>query len=190
MKMCVEKRKNAIKTIQEYFIYFMLYSFIGWCYEVFLEVVIYKWGFSNRGVLFGPYCVVYGFGALLLVFALGKVKNKKIKVGKWNISPVLVFVCIIVITTLVELGASYILEWIKGEWLWDYSRFALDFQGRIAPNPSIRFGIGGMVFLYVLQPLFCRITHAMSKKVLLVVSSSLGWILAIDVIVMLLSYHP
>ena len=36
-------------------IWFILYSFIGWFYEVFLEVVVYKWGFSDRGVLFGPY---------------------------------------------------------------------------------------------------------------------------------------
>lgn len=51
------------KNLNNYIIYFMLYSIIGWLYEVFLEVVIYKWGFSNRGVLFGPYLPVYGFGA-------------------------------------------------------------------------------------------------------------------------------
>ena len=49
------------RKIEEYFLYFILYSMIGWFYEVFLEVVVYRWGFSNRGVLFGPYCVVYGF---------------------------------------------------------------------------------------------------------------------------------
>ena len=36
------------RKVQEYFFYFMLYSILGWIYEVFLEVVIYKWGFSNR----------------------------------------------------------------------------------------------------------------------------------------------
>ena len=49
-----------MKKLQEYFLYFMFYSIIGWCYEVFLEVVVYRWGFSNRGVLFGPYCVISG----------------------------------------------------------------------------------------------------------------------------------
>lgn len=49
-----EKLKQAIpKKFAEYFFYFILYSFIGWVYEVFLEVVVYRWGFSNRGVLFG-----------------------------------------------------------------------------------------------------------------------------------------
>ena len=53
--------------LSRWFLYFFCYSVIGWCYEVFLEVVIYRWGFSNRGVLFGPYCPVYGFGALIFL---------------------------------------------------------------------------------------------------------------------------
>ena len=57
-----------LKNAAKYFLFFVFYSVIGWLYEVFLEVVVYRWGFSNRGVLFGPYCVIYGFGALLLIF--------------------------------------------------------------------------------------------------------------------------
>ena len=142
------------RKVQEYFFYFMLYSMIGWIYEVFLEVVVYRWGFSNRGVLFGPYCVIYGFGALILIFTLGGLQKKKIYLGKILATPLLVFVGIVVITTVVELIGSYIMEFTSGGWMWDYTRFAFNFQGRIALNPSIRFGIGGMIFLYVLQPLF------------------------------------
>ena len=76
-----------MKKLQEYFLYFMFYSIIGWCYEVFLEVVVYRWGFSNRGVLFGPYCVIYGFGALILIFSLSWLMKKKIRVWKLNITP-------------------------------------------------------------------------------------------------------
>ena len=60
--------KKLIERISSYVIYFMLYAMIGWIYEVFLEVVVYRWGFSNRGVLFGPWLPVYGFGALLFIF--------------------------------------------------------------------------------------------------------------------------
>ena len=56
--------------VNKYFLYFMMYAIIGWIYEVFLEVVVYHWGFSNRGVLFGPYCPVYGFGALAFIFTM------------------------------------------------------------------------------------------------------------------------
>lgn len=160
----------------------MFYSIIGWCYEVFLEVVVYRWGFSNRGVLFGPYCVIYGFGALILLFSLGWLMKRKIRAGKWNITPVLVFLGIVAITTAVELAASYIMEATRGEWMWDYTRFAFNFQGRVALNPSIRFGIGGMLFLYILQPLFERGVRKMPEKAFRIVSGVLALLLCADVI--------
>ena len=42
-----------------------------------------------------------------------------------------------------RLITSYIMEWTTGSWLWDYTRFTPNFQGRIALNPSLRFGVGG-----------------------------------------------
>ena len=69
------------EKLSRYFFYFMLYSIIGWIYEVFLEVVIYHWGYSNRGVLFGPCCVIYGVGALILLFSLQGLKRQSIRLG-------------------------------------------------------------------------------------------------------------
>lgn len=170
------------KKMQEYFLYFMMYSIIGWIYEVFLEVVIYRWGFSNRGVLFGPYCVVYGFGALLLIFLLGRLKTKRITIGRISITPLLVFAGIVLITTVVELIASYLMEFTRGEWLWDYTRFSFNFEGRIALNPSIRFGIGGMIFLYLLQPLFSKAAEALGVRKVSIISGFLTLILVTDCI--------
>ncbi len=173
---------SRVRTAAEYFIYFMLYSIIGWIYEVFLEVVVYRWGFSNRGVLFGPYCVIYGFGALILIFSLSWLQKKRIHIGKVLITPLFVFIGIVLITTIVELIGSYIMELTRGEWLWDYTRFAFNFEGRIALNPSIRFGIGGMIFLYGLQPLFRRLCSIYTDRVIYTVSSVLAVILLADVI--------
>lgn len=36
---------GAFKKGQALFLYFMAYAVIGWIYEVFLEVVVYRWGF-------------------------------------------------------------------------------------------------------------------------------------------------
>lgn len=170
------------KKIAEYYLYFMMYSILGWIYEVFLEVVIYRWGFSNRGVLFGPYCIIYGFGALLLIFSLSRLQKKRLYIGKFLVTPVLVFVGIVIITTVVELIASYIMEFTRGEWLWDYTRFSFNFQGRIALNPSIRFGIGGMLFLYLLQPLFQKLTRKMSDRTLYTVSLIILLVFITDII--------
>lgn len=41
--------KNKLAKLM---IYFTLYSVLGWIYEIFLEVVVYRWGYADRGVLF------------------------------------------------------------------------------------------------------------------------------------------
>lgn len=171
-----------MRKIQLIFLYFLLTSHLGWLYEVFLEVVVYRWGFSDRGVLFGPYCVVYGSGAVVLLAALFPLLKRKICLKRVNITPLLVFIAIVIITTIIELLASYIMEITTGGWLWDYTRFALNFQGRIALNPSLRFGLGGMFFLYILYPLFIKITSHAGNFLISRITAFLGILFAIDCI--------
>ena len=180
-----EPGKPVRRTADEYFLYFMMYSVIGWLYEVFLEVCVYQWGFSNRGVLFGPYCVVYGFGALVLIAALSGLQKKRICMGRVSVTPVLVFAGIVILTTAIELAASYLMEWTLGGWQWDYDRFAFNFQGRIALNPSLRFGFGGMVFLYVFQPLFTKILKRVPDRVLERIAAAAALVFGIDVLALL-----
>lgn len=177
----MEKLKGK-SNIKKYFIYFMFYAIIGWCYEVFLEVVIYKWGFSNRGVLFGPYCPVYGFGALTFIFTIYRlIKGKSLK-SKILMIP-LVFLGCMIIATLIELITSYICEAVMGYWPWQtYSDYAINFQARIALSPSIRFGLGGTVFLYILQPIFEKLCDKMSLKIFNIVFYGLAIIILSDVI--------
>lgn len=140
--------------LKENFLYFMAYSIIGWIYEVFLEVVVYKWGFTNRGVLFGPYCPVYGFGMLIFLLTVYRIiKDKPLKMRIVLIPVVFVFCALI--ATAVELVASYFCELIIGSWPWQtYADYTYNFQARIALSPSIRFGLGGVLLLYVIQPIF------------------------------------
>ena len=170
-----------MKTIQKYFLIFMIYAFIGWIYEEVLEVLIYQTGFTNRGVLFGPYLPVYGFGVLLfLVTIYPIIKNKKGK-EKWLLLPLVFLGCMFVATTL-ELITSYICEYFSGDWPWEYDEYKINFEGRIALNPSVRFGIGGVVFLYLLQPLIEKFINKLSNKKLNYISIILAIILIIDLI--------
>lgn len=161
---------KKVRKLEELFIYFLLYSIIGWIYEVLLELFIYSKTFVNRGFLFGPYLPVYGFGAIIILVTISKLKEKEIKLFKINITPVLVFFSIMAITTVVELIASYFLDLIIGEFLWDYSHYPfLNFQNRIAFFPSLRFAIGGTIFMYLLQPVFEKIVNKFSHKKLNVI---------------------
>lgn len=175
MQRRIEKRKETIKMRNEtikkaamaassYFLYFFTYSVIGWCYEVFLETVIYRWGFSNRGVLFGPYCPVYGFGMLLFIFTIYRLIQRKPLKTRIMMIPVVIMGCGL-IATAVELVTSYICEFFTGSWPWQtYAEYSINFQARIALSPSIRFGLGGALFLYLIQPLFEYITKKLGNK--------------------------
>ena len=139
----VNKMKIDIKY-KKIFITFLIYSIIGWCYEVFLEVFIYKWGFSNRGVLYGPYCPVYGFGALIFIFCFYKILKNKSKKENVMLIPI-IFIGTALSATILELITSYLCELVLGSWPWQtYLDYKFNFEGRIALSPSIRFGIGGV----------------------------------------------
>ena len=174
------------EKISKYFIFFMLYSIIGWCYEVFLEVVVYKWGFSNRGVLFGPYCPVYGVGALLFIFLIYPlIKNKSWK-RKIIMIPVIFLLCGL-LATAVELITSYLCEAFLGSWPWQtYADYKYNFQARIALSPSIRFGIGGVVFLYLFEPLFEKLVDKLSNKKLNIIFGTVLTIFIIDIIYLII----
>jgi uncharacterized membrane protein len=53
------------------FMIFMIYSFVGWFIEM-VAVYIDTKKITNRGFLMGPYCPIYGFGSLILLFFLSK----------------------------------------------------------------------------------------------------------------------
>ena len=130
----MENEKNNIKktSFWNYVVYFTFYSVIGWCYEVFLEVVVYRWGFSNRGVLFGPYTPVYGVGALAFLLLVYPVIRNKKGGKKLAFIPVVFLLCML-IATAIELGTSYALEALIGSWPWQtYADYAINFQARIA----------------------------------------------------------
>ncbi len=50
--------------ICRYFVYFIIYSFLGWIYETFYCTVHEK-AWENRGFLYGPCIPLYGVGATL-----------------------------------------------------------------------------------------------------------------------------
>ncbi len=49
--------------------YFLIYSCIGWCLEVIYAAAT-TGQLVNRGFLNGPVCPIYGFGMIIVLFAL------------------------------------------------------------------------------------------------------------------------
>lgn len=147
-----------------WFLCFLTFCFIGWLYEVLVFYFELGYGFVNRGFLFGPWLPVYGVGGMMIILSMYKLKMKKIKIGKINITPLVCFLAIILLCTVVELLTSYLMEIVTGSWLWDYTNDGPNFQGRIALKSSVRFGIIGMAALYGVFPFLEKMLMRLKKK--------------------------
>ena len=129
--------------IRVYFLLFIIYAVIGWCMEVTCKLIQYK-RFINRGFLIGPYCPIYGYGAILITFLLKKYTN----------DPIALFFMAIIICGTLEYLTSYFMEKIfKARW-WDYSQKKFNINGRICLNTIIPFGLLGLFIMYVSNPFF------------------------------------
>ena len=176
-------RLKEKQTLQKLFLCFWMYAVMGWCYEVILETFIYHWGFSNRGVLFGPYCPVYGVGALTFLLCFGKLMAKKDKLWLNIVKPVIIFLGCMAVATLIELAASYILEAATGSWPWQtYASYKYNYEARIALSTSVRFGIGGTAFMYIVQPFFDWILSKPKPKAINAAVITVAVIVAADCI--------
>jgi len=70
--------KKFLEKFSDCYIIFLVYALIGWLYEVFLMWFVFEpHKFVNRGVLFGPFLPIYGFGVLFLLFFLHKFMKKR-----------------------------------------------------------------------------------------------------------------
>lgn len=150
-------------SLANLFLQFMAFSAVGWVYEI-VHDMIFRHGFFPRAALAGPWCPIYGIGGLLIVLCLSRIPSPQRR-GLGKLREILVAALgICVLVTVVELAGSYVCEWIMGYMPWDYSDCWGNFEGRIAPEFTIRFIIGGLVFLYALDPAITRWCIRFQKK--------------------------
>lgn len=153
----------------ELFLFFMIYSFLGWVVEV-INNFIHEKRFINRGFLIGPYCPIYGVGGLLITIFLSKYKQ----------SIIVLFVMSIFLFALLEYFTSYIMEKLfKARW-WDYSDKKYNINGRICLETLIPFGILGCVAMYIVNPMIFGFYQIIDVKVLRIIFLFVLTIFVID----------
>jgi uncharacterized membrane protein len=133
----------------------MAFSAVGWVYEIANDMIC-RHGFFPRASLAGPWCPIYGIGGLLIVICLHRIRGvaRRATGMAGEVLVAAAGICILVIA--VELLGSYVCEWTMGSMPWDYSGYWGNFEGRIAPEFTLRFVLGGLVFLYLMDPAISR----------------------------------
>ncbi len=132
---------------------FTIYSFLGWLTEV-TYCSLKRKKFTNRGFLFGPFCPIYGFSFVLVIWLLSPFRNNLI----------LFFLGAIIVTSFVEYFTGVILELLfKTQW-WDYSKRAFNLNGKVCLRFSLYWGVLCTLIIKLIHPLILGVAQFLTFK--------------------------
>ena len=111
---------------------FLCYSFLGWVLET-ATAAVRKKRFVNRGMVNGPFCVIYGIAAALITAITGELH------GFW------LFLDCVILATVIEWVAGHLIErWYRERW-WNYENIRWNLDGYISLPTSLFWGALGVL---------------------------------------------
>lgn len=122
--------------------YFFLYSFIGWAMES-LYISVLQRKIVNTGFLHGPFCPIYGFGAVVLYILLISLKGNLLAI----------FCTGFFVLSLWEYFVGFLLEKLFKTKYWDYSNNKFNINGRVCLLNSIYWGLLSIFFIEIWNPI-------------------------------------
>jgi uncharacterized protein len=141
-------------------ILFALYAFAGWLIES-AYVSLQKKRLVNRGVLYGPFIPIYGFGSMAIVFSIVLVKALLRTDRLFFLFEILVA---IFVTTILEYLTALLLEKLLKVKIWDYSKQFMNYKGRISLMNSLIWGTLAYVLVAVVQPLLSAVVNGIPES--------------------------
>lgn len=128
---------------------FLLYSILGFLLETIRSFLVNS-KFTS-GILYGPWTPIYGIG-IVIVILISNYLFAHLHLSRW-IETFITFVIITLILTLLEWIGGILIEKIFHTVFWDYSKEAFSIGKYISLSKSLMWGVGSIIFIYVLKPL-------------------------------------
>jgi uncharacterized membrane protein len=164
-------------TIWTLILFFFLFSFVGWAWEVTLMLVTLG-KFVNRGIMFGPWLPIYGTGGIVALLLLARLRK----------NPPACFFGAIVLSGILEYSTSWFLEMQYHTKWWDYTGYFLNLDGRICAEGLLVFGVGCSLVIYLVAPLFDSFVSKKSPKIIIPLSVILLALFGVDAVYS--HFHP
>ena len=152
-----KNQKNFIQTIKRVAFYFVIFSFLGWIWEVFLSFTT-TGVFINRGMLFGPWTPIYGFGGIGVLLLSKKFKKP------WQL-----FLAAFIISGVLEYLTATILEEIYGAKWWDYNMLYFNIQGKICLEYLLAFAVVVCLAVYLVVPKIDILFRKINPKIMTII---------------------
>jgi uncharacterized membrane protein len=126
--------------------------------------------FVSRGFLIGPYCPIYGYSAIIMIFFLQRYESDIL----------VLFVMGTIIASIAEYVTSYLMEKLFNARWWDYSHIPFNLNGRICLKNSMLFGLLAVILIYVVNPFITSTLNQIPKNILMYISLLILIIFVID----------
>lgn len=151
-----EKKKFTILGVNlwEILAYFIIYSIAGYIIETSFAFIRYGVLESRQSFLYGPFCSIYGVGAVIMVLFLQYFKKNRLTL----------FAGGFLIGSITEYLVSLIGELILHVKWWDYSNMPLNINGRICFYYSIFWGVLAIFLMKVVHPRVRKLMAYILKK--------------------------
>lgn len=153
-------------------LYFFVYASIGWMIEVGYNAV-HSGRFINAGMLSGPWCPIYGFGACAVLLFLSDIANT---------NKLLLFFGSMLIASIIELVTGFVLEKLLHRKWWDYSDRRLNLGGYICLEYSLLWGMCCFVLYEAIHPLLRHLIGFLPAKLAWTITVVLFLLLLVDVV--------
>ena len=121
--------------------FFFIYSFFGWLLESITKTIAQK-KLVNSGFLFGPFCPIYGIGAIGMILILESFQGHYI----------LTFIISLIVFSIWEYFVGWLLEKVFHAKYWDYSYYKFQIKGRVCLVNSLTWGFLGVAFTELIHP--------------------------------------
>lgn len=131
-------------------------SFAGVIVELFWCLLNQGYFESRAGLVYGPFNLLYGVGAVGLTVVLYPFRNK----GGW-----ISFLGGFLVGSLVEYFCSWLQELIFGSRSWDYSSLPMNLNGRICLLYSVFWGVLGVFWVKNLYPWMAKLILKLPNRV-------------------------
>ncbi len=128
---------------------FLIYSILGFLLETIRSFFVNS-KFTS-GILYGPWTPIYGLG-IVLVILISNYLFSHLHLSRW-LETFITFIIITLVLTLLEWLGGVLIEKIFHVVFWDYSKEALSIGKYISLSKSLIWGVGSIIFIYVLKPL-------------------------------------
>ena len=122
--------------------YFLIYSCLGWCLEVVYAAVT-TGKLVNRGFLNGPVCPIYGFGMVIVLYALTPLVDNTL----------LLYLGGVILPSALELVGGWALYKLYRTRWWDYSDYPFNIGGYICLEFCLLWGVGTLVVMRIVHPI-------------------------------------